>query len=190
LVQARPSFHTAGHEVQQPSVAPAIFFQPDELDLATRGLLLVSGVGAAWVAAFAGIVPAATELSLPWPVGPLHARCLAALHVAAALTWLLGLRERDRAAVRIPLALSLGSSWGYVLQVFADWPQLAPDGDAAWAWLLMQTADAALSAWLLLREREFQAPAERSDLPLTLCGAFACAAAAGLSIKPDWATEV
>lgn len=77
-----------------------------------------------------------------------------------------------------------------MLQVFADWPQLAPEGGAAWAWLLMQTAGAALSAWLLLRGREFQAPAEKSDLPLALCGAFACAAAAGLSIKPDWATEV
>jgi hypothetical protein len=164
--------------------------QPDELGLTTRGLLLVCGVGAAWVAACGGMVPAATGLSLPWPVAPLHSRCLAALHAAAAMTWLLCLRERDQAAVRIPLALVMGSSWSYVLQVFADWPLLAPTGGSAWAWLVVQTVAAALSAWLLFWQREFQAPAEEFDVPLGLFGLLALAMAALLGLKPGWAAGV
>jgi hypothetical protein len=168
----------------------ALFAEPDELGPATRGLLLICGMGAAWVAAFAGLLPAATSLSLPWPVAPLHARCIAALHAAAALTWLLGSRQRDPAAVRIPLGLALGNSWAYVLQLLVTWPTLAPAGGAAWLWMLVQAGTAASSMWLLLRQRELRAPAERLDAPLVLCGAFALASAALLALKPDWAAAV
>lgn len=183
-----PTLPAMGIHNRQPP--HALLSHRDELGLATRCLLLVCGLGAAWVAVCAGTVPTATDLSLPWSVGPLHARCLAALHAAAALTWLLGLRERDPAAVRIPLALALGCSWGYVLQVWADWPLLAPQAGAGWAWLLIQTGAAALSAWLLLHRREFQAPAESVDMPLGLCGALALTTAALLAIRPVWAAGV
>jgi hypothetical protein len=164
--------------------------EPDELGLVTRGLLLIFGLGAAWVAACAGLLPTATVLSLPWAVAPLHAGCVAALHASAALTWLLGSRERDPAAVRIPLALALGNSGAYLLQVLAAWPTLAPETEAAWVWLGAQTASAASSMWLLLRQRELRAPAERLDAPLALCGVFALAFAALLAFKPDWAAGV
>jgi hypothetical protein len=170
----------------------------DELGPATRGLLLALVLEAAWIALCAGVRPDLVAWALPWPAGlraPLHARCLAALHTATALTWLLALRERDAAAIRIPLALALAGSVGAVLAMLGPaWAAAVGSAPAALApgaagWLALHLALGLWAAWRLRQRRELRAPAERLDRASASAAAMALAAAGLLALAPAWAAR-
>lgn len=165
----------------------------DEVGTATRALLLLAALAAAAVAVGAGQAPASAGWTLPWALPALHARCLAALHAATALTWLRAALERDRAAVRIPLAQLLAQA-GTTAALLAGAGMAtgapAPAGPAALAWCVSCAVAALLAAWRLVRQAELQAPAERPDRALQAFAVLAGAAALLLALDPQRAATV
>lgn len=97
---------------------------------------------------------------LPWPLPPLHARCVGVMHLALALQWLAALRPLDPHTLRMPMLASAG--WG-LAGAAGLLLQAGPGGlgrlAAAWVatWLLL--AGAALA--LLSRPTGIRAVAER-----------------------------
>ena len=131
--------------------------------------LLFAGVGGV-----ALLAPAFVDLP------PLHARCLAAMALAQALSWLLALRERDSAAVRILLAQAVATALALLLAPLA---QGRPPGLPL---ALTVLATAGGGAALLWHDRALQAPAERADPALTLVCSALLIGALLLALAPAW----
>lgn len=156
----------------------------DDAGAAPRVLLQLLGGAQAAAASLAAAAPA---LAWPWALPPLHARCIAALQLAAALSWLLAARDPDGAARRIPLAQLFTGALCTLLLVAVRRPELSPAG---WGWLAGQ-ALAALGAGLCLwSQAELQAPAERPDRAWLACGLAAGAMALLLAVDPVRAARV
>ena len=149
-----------------------------------RALLGVLGLAHAAAAVLATLAPA---LAWPWPLPPLHARCIAALQVAAAGAWLLAARERDAAARRIPLAQLLAGALCTLVLVAVRRPELSAAG---WGWLALQVLSAVGAGACLWLQAELQAPAERPDRAWLACGAAAGAMAALLAFDPAHAARL
>jgi hypothetical protein len=132
--------------------------------------------------AFAGLGLA--SLLAPGALPPLHARCIGAMALAQALPWLLALRERDSASLRIPLAQALATALALVLA------PLARGEVPAWPPLLGAALAGAGSALLLWHDRMLQAPAERADPALVAAGTTLALAAAALALAPAWAARL
>jgi hypothetical protein len=142
-----------------------------------------SAVGAA-AAAFGVTLALAPGISAALPSGtlpPLHARCIAAMHVALAVALWSARRRIDEAAARIPLALT--ATWGgaAVLAALAQ-------GQAAAAppWLAAAGATAAGAAWLGLYRAEEAVRAERADRGWIAVAAVGGVVAVLLLFAPAW----
>lgn len=155
--------------------------------------------------------PAQVAAALPWPLPPLHARCLGAMQLALACTWLRVATEHDRAALRIPLLMSaaaalvlLGGWPGWLAQraalpmatagataMRAAAPGMAEISAArpAFVWLLPAAALLTLAhaGALLWRDRMLQAPAEQPHRSLLVLAALALALALLLCAAPGLA---
>ncbi|MBN8490289.1 MAG: hypothetical protein J0M00_02510 [Burkholderiales bacterium] len=153
----------------------------DDVGTGMRLLLLLAGLASAGLATLAWLQPA---LTLPWALPPLHAACIGAMQAASALPWALAARERDGAALRIPLAQMLASATASVLLVLLRADALAPLQPAGSAWLAMQALLAATAAAWLARRTDLNAPAERPDRAMLLAGAAVGTVAALLAVHP------
>lgn len=155
---------------------------PDDLSFAHRLCLLLAGAAAALLGLACLLAPELASPLLPWHEPPLHTRCLGAMHLAAGLTWLAALRERDGAAVRIPLALLGAAALSLAL--------LALGQPAALAWTVAAIAVGAATLVLLHRLRELPAPAERQQPVLSLLALLAGAGALALALWPETTATV
>jgi hypothetical protein len=135
------------------------------------------GLGSAGPGLLLLLRPAAAALP------PLHARCIGAMLLAQALAWLLALRERDSACLRIPLAQALATALALVLTPLAR--GATPDVPALGGALLAACGSAAL----LWHDRMLQAPAERADPALLTAGSALALAAAALALAPAWVAQ-
>ena len=147
---------------------------PEDLTPAHRIYFALLGLLFAGLGGTALLAPAAVELP------PLHARCLAAMALAQALTWLLALRERDSAVVRILLARAVATALALLLAPLA---QSRPPGLPL---VLVVLTAAGGGAALLWHDRTLQAPAERADAALTVVCAALLSGALLLALAPAW----
>jgi len=148
----------------------------DDLGPAHRLCLLLAGAAATLLGLACLLAPEAATQLLPWRQPPLHTRCLGAMHLAGGLTWLAAVRERDGAAVRIPLALLLTAALAFALLALRHRP--------AAAWLIVASLLGAAAFVLLRSLRELRAPAEHAQPVLALLALAAGAAAAALALWP------
>ncbi len=106
-------------------------------------------------------------MPLPWPLPPLHTRCLGVLYANLSLLLARCAAVDDLAVVRVPLGMTATAAAG----LGAAMLPAAPGWTAA-------HAATALAAWRLLRsDRTLQAPAEHPEPRLALIATAAAAAA-------------
>ncbi len=158
----------------------------DDVGTFARLLLLIAGLAST---ALAGLL-FVSSTKQPWPLAPLHAACLAAMQAAAALPWILAWRERDSAALRIPVAQMLAGSAATLLLTAIHLDELAAPPPAAWAWLVMHLGMAAGAAAWLHRLSDIQAPAERPDRALLLAGSLVGIGALAIAADPALASRM
>lgn len=179
---SRDSHGVAGHSgAMHSTLAPGERLDtdpgwPHRLHFALLGAaLLASGL-------LALAAPAMVAQAMPWPLPPLHARCLGAMQLALAGTWLRAATETDRAALRIPLTMSAvagGVLLGGALPgrtALAEGPGLLPAGG------LLTLAHAGVLLW---RDRMLQAPAEQPHRGLLALAALALPLALLLWLAPS-----
>ena len=129
-----------------PFAAPA-----DDIGSAHRGYF--AAVAACSGALALGCLVWPALVPLPWPLPPLHARCLGVLYATLSLLLLRCCAADDLAVVRVPLACTAAAGAGLAGAMLP----------AAPAWPAAH-ATAALGAWLLLqRDRTLKAPAEHAE---------------------------
>lgn len=119
----------------------------------------------------------------PWPLAPLHARCLGVMQLALALLAWPAWHNSDEALARAPLVATLlhgAAALAAVVLARADVP--AP---WAWVWLAVMLAMALVSALALAGDPQLQAPAEH---PRVAWFGFALAAAAAAVALLAWPT--
>lgn len=153
---------------------------PHRLHFALLGAMLMAGglLALAW--------PALVAQALPWPLPPLHARCLGAMQLALAYTWLRAATETDRAALRIPLLMTAAAAL-VLLGGWPLWPAPVAAGTGRGArWLLPAAGLITLAhaGALLWRDRMLQAPAEQPHRGLLLLAVLALALALLLCTAP------
>jgi len=122
-------------------------------------------------------VPEQAGALLPIAPKPLHARCIGAMYLAAALCGLVSARESDAAALRIPLCLLIGGGAAMALAACTVRP-------LPWPFVLLHAAVAASAALLAWRGRELLAPAERPDASLLTMSIIIIGVAAALAFMP------
>ena len=147
----------------------------------------------AWFVVTALMAAGVALACLPWPehaadvlpITPkaLHARCIGALYLAAALGLAMSEHVADIAAVRIPMALVIVGAAGMALAGLTVTPLPGP-------WLLLHTLVALSGAWLRWLDGNVQAPAERPDRGLLALASLAAVTAALLALVPQWAAAL
>jgi len=153
----------------------------------------VSQLQRAWYIGVALLALAVAAACLPWPEQaaallpiaprPLHARCIGAMYLAAAVCLLVGTREPDAAALRIPLSLVAGGAAAMALAASTVSP-------LPWPFLLLHAAVACSAAAWAWRGRELLAPAERPDAGLLAMAAVMAGVAAALAFVPQQAAPL
>lgn len=125
--------------------------------------------------------PALAQRVLPWSLPPLHARCLAVMHLALAWPLWAAWAQADAAAARI--ALAGAAAWGGASLLGVVGVSMPPSR-ALWAWALGSGALGAAALGLLWFERELQAPAEQPDRAWQAAALVGLALAAALALAP------
>jgi hypothetical protein len=132
----------------QPSIGPST---EREITRAHRPLMLLLALAAALLAAGCLFWP--QQAWLPWPLPPLHTRCLGVLYAAAAYALTASSWQDDIAAMRVPLALAAAICGALA------WATLR----AAPVWPVSHALAALGLAALFLSDRTLKAPAEHAD---------------------------
>jgi hypothetical protein len=148
-----------------------------------RAYFLAVGLFALWVGLWGYPAPAQVERALPWSVPPLHARFIAAMYLAGAVAMLGSLAARQKAAVRIPLALA--SIWTGALFIVSMFKLAAFDfaKPQVWFWMGAYLVYPLWGAWLYGRGPRGRR-ADEADPALLAVAAVCLVLAAALAVAP------
>lgn len=160
-----------------------------EHDILGRRLCAITAAAGALVGVLCLGWPALASQVLPWPMPPLHARCVGVMHLALALQLVAALRSLDPHSLRIPLAAvaawCAASIIGLVLRPGpGGWAGISAAWGAGW------TALAFAAIALLRRRHAGNEPAERPARGWQALAIVAAAIAAVLLAWPDYAISV